>query len=135
MKLKTFNAETLPTSQSREGDPTISFALATSYLNDKAVQALNLEAGMNISVHQSEDDPSEWFLEVDTKNGFPLKKASGSYKKVLVFASAALAHRVLESIGMDEKRATCRLVTEPIKEGKLTLYPIITSYAKRKLED
>lgn len=99
MKLITFNNENLP--NNRAGVPSIGVNQKTGLfnINSLAAEAMQLKEGQQVTFHQDEESPENWYLEVVSKNGFVLRKKE-NITAGLLFNNASLARTIGEAMGI-----------------------------------
>jgi hypothetical protein len=130
MNLNTYNSDNLQ--QTSSGRSTIRFSRrGIISFSAKACEELSLKKGDKISVHQDEDNPADWYISINSENGWPLRenrKGSSGLK----FNSAVMSATILDAFeDLTERGYTMRLSSEPIEIDGQVLYPIITSSAKQ----
>ena len=98
-----------------------------SSISTGAMKLMNLKESDMVQVHQSDEDPTEWYIEKVSKDGFPLRHNHN--KTCLMFNCSLLVKSVFDSVGF-EGRSTRFYIGESIEFGKQTLYTIITAPVK-----
>lgn len=102
MKLKKFTPETTPTLRAGSEIPTLhmNYSSGVLTLNRGACEKLNIQPGDQVVLHQDEDEPQDWYLQVVKSGGFALRCKTGeSYP--LAFNNATLIRQVIDSVAYD----------------------------------
>ena len=100
MKLRSFNPSNTP--NGRSGKPLVTVALnaGTFTFNRLAIDALGLNEKSQVVIHQDEESPSDWYVEVIGEGGFPLRIAddmsSARFNNKQLGRSIADAHEIDE---------------------------------------
>lgn len=135
MKLQSFNPDTLP-GYIRTGRATLGVNFKTGLFNfsKSAVELLNIGAGSCIELHQDEENPADWYIQVATAgNGFALRE---SKDKDLLFLNhtglAKLIKDCFEHEDVDPRSASFGISAEPIEHEDSKLYGIIITTASFK---
>lgn len=127
MKLKSFNAETCvnkrATGKSSIG---INVKCGLFRINHEACNKLGIGEGSQISLHQDEETPADWYLLASDPKGFEVR-SNKSVGKGVVFNKTSLAREIAESVSFDGKSGQILIGAEPIKHDKKTYWPLITT--------
>lgn len=101
MKLKEFNAETLPKlSGGGKGVPRISFSKGgVININATACELIGLKPSDKITLAQDEEDPVNWYIYKNEK-GFELRSAYD--KKGVLFNHNSLTKEIMKAIEYDD---------------------------------
>lgn len=131
MKLLKFNTTNM-SSAIRKGEASIRFSRQGQITITKyGVSKIGLKVSDKIALLQDEDNPSDWYLTFDKKEGFSLRETGKSGS--LAFNNAAMANALLDSLRLDVSSMGFKLVTEPqTYEGNVKLYTILTAAALKK---
>lgn len=129
MNLKTYNRESQPTH--REALPALSYAeVGTIFLNGSLCDLMGLKPGDGLSLHQSEEDPMEWYVSKDAQ-GYVLRPPHNRDKRGLLVGAMAVRNRMKAALEENEpgNYTSGRMLVArvPVKHGKELLYPILTS--------
>lgn len=115
----------------RVGESTIRFHRQGQIsISKKFCEELGLKAGTPVSVVQDEETPEDWYLVINDKDGFPLRKYNDGN---MAFNSAFIAKSFLEAMGYENAiSGGCLLATkETDSNGEIpkgaSLYALITS--------
>lgn len=121
MKLKTFTSSSRPDTIAQVSIN----KTGTFRFNSAAVQKLNLKPDTRIAIHQDEENPQDWYIEFNVKDGFLLRE----YKDegLTLTCSATSAQKELFKALSQSKTFSCLLSLEPIEEK---YHAIITSSLK-----
>ena len=128
MKLTTFNQTTMPNYSSRNGQATIGMNFKTGLFNfsKEAVTVLKLNNGTNVQLHQDEEEPSDWYIEVVEEGGFVVRHDKD--KEVVFFNNTATARCVRDCFEHGDNEPTSarfQLASEPIEHEDRELWGII----------
>lgn len=125
MNLKTFNRVTVP-QRSKTNKPfiTMNHKIGVCFISTGAIKLMGLQEGDMIQLHQSEDEPRDWFVEKIKKDGFSLR--FNHNKTGLMFNCAALVNAIFESIEFEGKSARFQ-IGESVKIDKRVLFTLITA--------
>jgi hypothetical protein len=132
MKLIRFDANTA--SGFRSGESTIRFNAAGAVsLSKTFVQKAKLKKTDKVFVAQDEENPTDWYLVVDNKNGFPLR--AGSNGEGMQFNNAYTSKSVMEALDISARSVAFRIATEPADVDdpelkKHSVFAILTATAK-----
>lgn len=128
IKLIKFNTETCRSV--RNGESIIHFnRKGANTISNTAIAEIGFEEGDRIAIVQDEDNPEDWYLTEEAK-GFLLRKAN-KHSRALMFNNAHISNLIIDASGIDAATASFKLITKPVMNGKLKLYPIIISSAKK----
>lgn len=127
MKLKTFNVLNVQSLSSRVQKPYIQANSKTGLLNvnHAAIELIGLQDGDQIQFHQSEDEPSDWFLEKVSDNGFVLRDKEKLGKNIL-FNSTKIVRMIFDSVAYVGGGGRI-YIGEEVKHGKTKLFTLITA--------
>lgn len=98
--------------------------------NSLATDLLQLSSKSEVLIHQDEDSPADWYLEVVKKDGIPLRnKKTGGTNEEFYIQSTLLVKAIVASVeGLPEtfKGGRLQIGKEPVKNGGHTLWPLLT---------
>lgn len=129
MKLKTFNAETCIVK--RNGKPTvgINFKMGLFRFNKECCELIGLKEGAKVSLHQDEEEPTDWYLLVNDEKGFETRRKE-NVTPGLLFNNSSLAKQIAESTEYEGKSAALAIGKEAVKYEKKLYWPLITASLK-----
>lgn len=123
MKLQTFNSSNMVTQ--RKGDATIAFSRkSANSLSKAAVERTGYEVGDQISLHQDEENPEDWYISLG-EDGFTLRDSKGSGS--LVFNNVAMANTLLDALGIDEDRCAFFIAGQATEIDEVKYWAILTT--------
>lgn len=126
MKLKTFNTTNVQSfGRAQAAFISISSTTGLFTLNKASAELIGAKDGTMIQFHQSEDEPTDWYIEVVKEDGFQIRTSS-KIGQGFLFNSSKLAHIIFDSVAYTGKGGRV-YVGESIKPGKQTLFTLITA--------
>ena len=127
MKLKTYNPEELPSARLTTPVIGLSSKSGTFRFNPTAVEKLGLKANNQIMIHQDEENPADWYLEIVKEKGFLARKKKTTGEFGLLIQSCPLVRKIFDSVDCKKISGSILIGSEPIKFEKRTLWPLITA--------
>lgn len=127
MKIQTFNAENTP-KFCRQKESIVSFNKSgTIRLSKILCETMAIKPGSKISLSQDQDNPQDWYLHEDPKNGFEVRgKKDAGIEEGMMFNHTSLKNLFLNCFNLDIKTSyKFRVATEPTKVGKINYYGIL----------
>lgn len=99
MKLITFTGAN--SQKLSNGHPNIGVNQKTGVfnINKVAVERMNLKAEMQVILHQDEEEPANWYLEIVEEDGFCLR--GGNKDANIYFNSVQMARTIGEAMSID----------------------------------
>ena len=127
MKLKTFNTTNIQAFGKANTKPYLQINSGTGLIsiNKQASDLIGIKDGSQVQFHQSEETPSDWFIEVVKDAGF-IVRTKDSYEDRCVFNSTKLARLIFDSVEFTGKGGRVYL-GEEVKNGKQKLFTLITA--------
>jgi len=127
MKLKTFNTINVASLSSKIQKPFIQVNAKTGLfnINNAACELMGLKDNDMIQFHQSEEEPSDWYLEQVKKDGFVIRNKENVGKGNL-FNSTKICRMIFDSIAYEGKSGRI-YIGEQITVNKQKLWTLITS--------
>jgi hypothetical protein len=124
MKLIVFNKTT---QSHRNVEPAVRFTKSGSiYLNKKAMELMELQAGNAVSLGQDSDRKKDWFLFRDADGMLVRKGNKGGESFIISNATAVI--EVKQSLGVDAKKNfSVKLAPKPIEEKGKQYFALLTS--------
>lgn len=134
MKLKAFTQQNLPYMR-RSLKPIIGISAksGTLRINEAAVELMNLKVTDKVVLHQDEEEPENWYLEIDKKcdYAFQLRYSAKISPKGLIFQSTVLVKKIFQSVAFNGISGHL-LVGEKIQMNKKEYYTLITGMLRNK---
>lgn len=92
-------------------------------INRSAAALMELEDKDRIVIHQDEEDPENWYLEIVADRGFVIRlsKTWANYK----FNNIVLARKISESVGFKGRTGKMLIAGKPTKIGRRVLWGIL----------
>ena len=135
MKLKEFNAENTMSLRSEKPSLHINTKTGLFSFNKAACDKLGLVDGDQVTFHQDEEDPGDWYIRTlgKTGKGFALR-AKENVSKGLLFNNTSMARALVFSI--QDGLLSCRipLASEATKDGKSTYWALMTAALNKEEE-
>lgn len=128
MKLKKYNAATLPQRTTHITQPIVSFSKSVIRFNTSARQLLGLAENTKVQFLQDEDskNKADWYIEVGAPDGFEVRAKARSVESVY-FGHRQLCEAIKDSLGQSGT------IIIPIGEKDANgYYPLITRAAKKR---
>lgn len=132
--MKLLRYDTSNMSNVRAGECTIRFSLkSANSITKYASSVMGITDKDTITLLQDEEEPEDWYLALNQKNGIPLR--ANSKGGSLVFNCVGITKKMIDQFAPDKNSVTFKLVTDPQEyeidgEETIKLYPIITASAK-----
>lgn len=109
----------------KRGEPMISLARkGANCINKAAAEKMQLAGDSLIGFHQDKDNPEDWYISL-VEEGFPLRNDKGD--GALYFNNVAMAHTMLDALGIEEDRCAFMLASEPVTVDEVDYWPLITA--------
>lgn len=127
MNLKEYNpANSKPVATPRAHPASIRIDTKTGrfIFNKTAAELIGLKDKCQVVIHQDEQEPEDWYLEVVKTNGFIIsnRERQGEY----VFNNTVIARKVAESVGYTARNGRMLIAGKPTKIGDRLLWGILT---------
>jgi hypothetical protein len=127
MNLKEFNIENCKPSRGLKTSPPAAVSMSTDkglfILNKEAVALIGLSDKIMVVVHQDEDNPEDWYLELVKEKGF-LIRVCRKWSQCK-FNNVKVARKIAESVGFKGKTGRMLIAGQPTEIGNRTLWGIL----------
>ena len=130
MKLKTFNAENCVSSRTLKPSVRICTKSGVISFNKEAASRMNLNDGDQVTIHQSEEEESDWFVSKVNESGFQLRAATQGGS--LLFNNTTLCRMIADSVNYIGQSGKLMVGSEPVTSGEVKYWPLITASLRNK---
>lgn len=129
MKLKSYNEKNSRLTKEGECFMRINLNAGLFSFSRRACTVLGIEDHDRIEIHQDEENPKDWYVEIASEgNGFPVRRKDNDKKGNATFNCSHIAHQIFNSIELeDQKSAGFNISETPVEFEGRKLFLIITS--------
>lgn len=105
--------------------------------NPRTMQVCDLKQGDKVSLAQDQENPEDWYIQLDDPHGFELKFINNSLTQVnksIGFHCKDVVRKLIETTKLKGEMHTVQMNidTDPIKQDGITYFAIATKTIKRK---
>lgn len=131
MKLKKLDRVSAPPFDNKQ--PTVTLRKkGVCNINSALAELMKLKTGGSVALFQDENEPDNWYIAKDSKDGFAVRQSYDKQSTSVMFNASGAVKQIFEHFNYEETSARCVVGKEPVKDNGFALFPIMFSSAQHR---